>query len=207
MILVQLSAGQGPIECCKAVGHAIRLMEQQARQMNINLTIIELTNATQTGCYKSVLLALDSNNEKKTKQLALSWQGVMLWVCPSQYRPKHKRKNWYFSGKVYDINENQLDSGVTFQTCRASGAGGQHVNTTDSAVRATHTDTGLSVRVESERSQHANKRLARALLFQKLEAARLEQMSDDEKKRWQQHWELERGDPTKIFKGVKFMRA
>nr|WP_205990965.1 MULTISPECIES: peptide chain release factor-like protein [unclassified Pseudoalteromonas] len=58
-----------------------------------------------------------------------------------------------------------FDSEIRFQQCRASGAGGQHVNTTDSAVRATHVATGIAVRVESERSQHANKRLARVLLM------------------------------------------
>jgi len=118
--------------------------------------------------------------------------------------PKHKRKNWFFSGQMYEVSDTQLDKGVTFQACRASGAGGQHVNTTDSAVRATHTETGTSVRVESERSQHANKRLARALLFQKLEATKLEQMTQQEKARWQQHWEVERGNPVKTFKGEKF---
>jgi peptide chain release factor len=128
----------------------------------------------------------------------------MLWVCQSQHRPKHKRKNWFFSGQMYEINEAQLDKSVTFQTCRASGAGGQHVNKTDSAVRATHTATGTSVRVESERSQHANKRLAIALLFQKLEMAKLDAMTQQEKARWQQHWEIERGNPVKTFTGDKF---
>jgi peptide chain release factor len=150
------------------------------------------------------VLKLDSKFEEKAKQLALSWQGAMLWVCQSSFRPKHKRKNWFFSGQMFEIDESKLDSGVTFQTCRASGAGGQHVNTTDSAVRATHSETGISVRVESERSQHANKRLAKALLFQKLEMMKQEQMTSQEKARWQQHWELERGNPVRTFKGEKF---
>jgi peptide chain release factor len=134
----------------------------------------------------------------------------MLWVCqnplPSDKKgPKRKRKNWFFSGQMYEVSDTQLDKVVTFQTCRASGAGGQHVNTTDSAVRATHTETGISVRVESELSQHANKRLARALLFQKLEATKFEQMTQQEKALWQQHWEVERGNPVKTFKGEKFI--
>lgn len=106
---------------------------------------------------------------------------------------------------MYEVNETQLDKSISFQTCRASGAGGQHVNTTDSAVRAIHTETGISVRVESERSQHANKRLASALIFQKLEVARIGEMTQQEKVRWQQHWELERGNPTKVFMGEKFV--
>ena len=204
MILLQLSAGQGPVECSKAVGLALKTIEKQCQEKGIKLDIVEAIELKERGCFKSALLQFDSPKIDLAKQLAQSWQGAMLWVCQSQYRPKHKRKNWFFSGQMYEINETQLDKGVTFQTCRASGAGGQHVNTTDSAVRATHTETGISVRVESERSQHANKRLARALLFQKLEATKLEQMTQQEKARWQQHWEVERGNPVKTFKGEKF---
>lgn len=204
MILLQLSAGQGPVECSKAVGLALKTIEKQCREKGIKFDIVEAIEMKERGCFKSALLQLDSTKGDSAKQLAESWQGAMLWVCQSQYRPKHKRKNWFFSGQMYEISETQLDKGVTFQTCRASGAGGQHVNTTDSAVRATHTATGISVRVESERSQHANKRLARALLFQKLETAKLEQMTEQEKARWQQHWEVERGNPVKTFKGEKF---
>ncbi|BCV63939.1 peptide chain release factor-like protein [Shewanella algae] len=79
------------------------------------------------------------------------------------------------------------------------------MNTTDSAIRATHIASGLSVRVETERSQHANKRLATALLFQKLEALKQEQMNREEQQRWQQHWELQRGNPRRSFKGEKFI--
>ena len=204
MILLQLSAGQGPTECCKAVGLALKTIEKQCQEKGIKLDIVETIELKERGCFKSALLQFDYPKSDLAKELAQSWQGAMLWVCQSQHRPKHKRKNWFFSGQMYEINETQLDKGVTFQTCRASGAGGQHVNTTDSAVRATHTETGISVRVESERSQHANKRLARALLFQKLEASKLEQMTQQEKARWQQHWEVERGNPVRTFKGEKF---
>jgi peptide chain release factor len=204
MILLQLSAGQGPVECCKAVGLALKTIEKQCREKGMKLDIVETIATKERDCFKSALLQLDSKKDDSAKKIAESWQGAMLWVCQSQFRPKHKRKNWFFSGQMYEVNDTQLDKGVTFQTCRASGAGGQHVNTTDSAVRATHTETGISVRVESERSQHANKRLARALLFQKLEATKLEQMTQQEKARWQQHWEVERGNPVKTFKGEKF---
>ena len=205
MILLQLSAGQGPVECSQAVGLALKSIEKQCREKGIKLDIVEAIAMKERDCFKSVLLQLNSAKTDSAKQLAESWQGAMLWACQSQYRPKHKRKNWFFSGQMYEVNDTQLDKGVTFQTCRSSGAGGQHVNTTDSAVRATHNATGISVRVESERSQHANKRLARALLFQKLEAAKLEQLTQQEKARWQQHWEVERGNPVKTFKGEKFV--
>ena len=204
MILLQLSSGQGPLECCKAVGLALKAIKKQCAKEQVSLDVIELVEDRNKGCFKSALLKLESGDKEKAKQLALSWQGIMLWICQSEFRAKHKRKNWFFSGRMFELNEASLDKGLRFQACRASGAGGQHVNTTDSAVRATHIETGISVRVESERSQHANKRLAKVLLFQKLEMLKQEQMTAQEKARWQQHWELERGNPVKTFKGDKF---
>ena len=205
MILLQLSSGQGPVECAQAIGLAMNAIEKQCAQQGIKFAIVEAVAAKEKGCFKSALLQLESPNDTAAIALGQSWQGAMLWVCQSQFRPKHKRKNWFFSGQMYKVNDATFDKGIRFQTCRASGAGGQHVNTTDSAVRATHIETGVSVRVESERSQHANKRLAKALLFQKLETAKLEQMTQQEKARWMQHWELQRGNPIRIFKGEKFV--
>ncbi|WP_461211643.1 peptide chain release factor-like protein, partial [Desulfocurvus sp. DL9XJH121] len=78
-------------------------------------------------------------------------------------------KNWYFGGARFSALPASLEGEVRFDTLRSSGPGGQHVNTTDSAVRATHVASGLSVKVQSERSQHANRRLALLLIARKLE--------------------------------------
>ncbi len=218
MILLQLSAGQGPMECCRAVGLALKTIKKQCQEKGIALDVVDAIAAKERDCFKSVLLQFDDATHASkaghatanaAKQIAESWQGAMLWICQSPFAtdkkdPKRKRKNWFFSAQVYELNDTQLDKAVSFQACRASGAGGQHVNKTDSAVRATHIETGISVRVESERSQHANKRLARALLFQKLEASKLEKMTQQEKARWQQHWRVQRGNPVRTFKGEKF---
>ncbi len=203
MILLQLSAGQGPLECNKAIGFAFKVIEQDCRALGIKLRLVESVQSPNAEGFKSVLLNLESTDQS-AKRYAETWRGAMLWVCQSPYRPHHKRKNWFFSGEMFDVNEQSLNNEISFRACRSSGAGGQHVNTTDSAVQATHNQTGVSVRVESERSQHANKRLATALLFQKLEALKLEQMSQQERQRWQQHWTIQRGNPVKIFKGERF---
>ncbi len=97
-----------------------------------------------------------------------------------------------------------MESEIRFETLRSTGAGGQHVNTTDSAVRATHVASGISVKVQCERSQHANKRLALLLIARRLDE-RMKQA--DEALRAQRrllHHQLERGNPIRTFKGERF---
>ncbi|XOV78646.1 MAG: peptide chain release factor H [Aestuariibacter sp.] len=208
MILLQLSAGQGPEECTKAVALAYKTLFKEAENATVDVSVLELEESQQPGCFKSVLLKLEGKNAPK---VAANWNGIMQWICPSPFRPTHKRKNWFFSGRIFAEsseleNANGKDN-ICFKTCRASGAGGQHVNATDSAVQATHVASGISVRVESERSQHANKRLARILIMHKLKDLNAKNEAKHDKNRWTQHWDLERGNPIRVFKGTSFKYA
>ncbi len=87
-----------------------------------------------------------------------------------------------------EISEKQIsikDRELIWKTCRGSGPGGQHRNKTESAVQVTHIPTGLSVRCESERSQHHNKvsalELLRARLWEQTKKALTKQRTDDRK--------------------------
>jgi peptide chain release factor len=84
---------------------------------------------------------------------------------------------------------------VIFESCRASGAGGQHVNKTESAVRALHTPTGLRVRVESERSQYQNKQRALAAIANALAAQQSRQAARAQSERRHRALHVERGRP------------
>lgn len=205
MILLQLSAGQGPEECAKAVALAVKRMQKEAKAIQVDIAVMECAESGTAGCYKSVLVKLEGD---QAESLAQRWTGIMQWTCTSPLRPKHKRKNWFFSGKRFDLPDATQNAGleqdIRFKTCRASGAGGQHVNTTDSAVQATHIPSGISVRVESERSQHANKRLARLLIGHKLDTLKAKKNALQDKQRWTQHWQLERGNAQRTFSGLSF---
>ncbi|MFV3416330.1 peptide chain release factor H [Pseudomonas nitroreducens] len=201
MILLQLSAAQGPDECALAVAKALQRLLREAEASGTEARVIEEEAGPRRGTLLSVLLALDGDS---AASLAEDWSGTLQWVCASPYRPNHGRKNWYFGGARFSAPPANLEGEVRFETLRSSGPGGQHVNTTDSAVRAIHLASGLSVKVQSERSQHANKRLALLLIARKLEARAEQASSELRAERRLAHHHLERGNPRRVFRGERF---
>jgi len=201
MILLQLSAAQGPDECALAVAKALQRLLREAEASGVEARMIEEEAGPRRGTLLSVLLALDGDS---AATLAEDWSGTLQWVCASPYRPNHGRKNWYFGGARFNAPPASLEGEVRFETLRSSGPGGQHVNTTDSAVRATHIASGLSVKVQSERSQHANKRLALLLIARKLEERAEQASSELRAERRLVHHHLQRGNPRRVFRGERF---
>jgi len=201
MIILQLSAAQGPAECCLAVAKALICLQHEAANDNVPVTVVEQEPGPVSGTWYSVLLSLDGD---RAERLATRWTGTLQWTCTSPYRPHHRRKNWFFGCVRFAQPAAIPESAIRFETLRASGPGGQHVNKTDSAVRATHLASGISVKVQSERSQHANKRLAMLLiatrLAQQVECAQGELRA----RRRMAHHQLARGNPARCFRGERF---
>lgn len=139
---------------------------------------------------------------------AKNWRGAIQWRAQSNLRPTHKRANWFIG--VLDLPataqtpERVHARDVTFETFRAGGPGGQHQNTTDSAVRATHKLTGLSVVAREERSQHRNKSLALERLQHLMAAQAAADEAAQKAGRNELHNALERGNPVRCFKGRDF---
>ncbi len=146
MLLMQISSAQGPAECQLAVAKALRRMVTEAEACAVDIRVIEQEAGGRAGVYRSLLLALEGG---RAEELAKRWEGTVQWVCPSPYRPNHARKNWFIGVTRYAPPQVSLEGEIRFETMRASGPGGQHVNTTDSAVRATHLASGISVRVQT----------------------------------------------------------
>lgn len=206
MIWFELSANTGPAECCLGVTRALARLQQEAANAGVALRIIELLDGPVTGSAASVLLELDDDTGHAAAALARAWSGTLQWICRSPYRPEHKRKNWFISGTAFTPAPMPEDVGeIRYEATRASGPGGQHVNKTDSAVRATHVASGLSVKVQTERSQLANKRLAAQLLASKLHALAQGRADEHKAARRAAHWEAERGNPARVFTGLDFI--
>ncbi|CAM3528956.1 Peptide chain release factor 2 [Klebsiella spallanzanii] len=198
MILLQLSSAQGPEECCLAVKLSLDRLIKEAAQQQVSITLLESEAGRHSGTLRSALLSLDGDN---APALSESWCGTLLWIFPSPYRPNHRRKNWYVGVGRFSGDEQEQSGEIHFETLRSSGPGGQHVNKTDSAVRATHLASGISVKVQSERSQHANKRLARLLIAWKLEQQRQDNSAALKSERRMFHHQIERGNPVRTFSG------
>lgn len=199
MILLQFSSAQGPEECCIAVENAFACFVKEAALLKVNTELLESCPSKQG--LKSVLIALDGIHAEK---MAERWSGTIQWQCQSSLRPRHKRKNWFISVMMFTPIQPLEDSEIEYEFTQSQGAGGQHVNKTCSAVRAKHVATGISVKVQSERSQHANKKLAKELIHWKLCEYQSQQLNTLDKQRHLSHYQIERGNAVLIFTGKEF---
>ena len=200
MIYLQISTAQGPAECRIFARFVLKKLLAEAEARNVKAEI-----AGETADKHGILSAVLMLEGAAADTLAQSWQGTLQWVCPSPLRPQHPRKNWYIGVfRLPEIPALPENEGIEFQTCRAGGKGGQHVNKTESAVRAVHLASGIAVRAEGERSQHANKKRALELLALKLaehhQTALRQHAADAHKSLYQ----VERGNPRRVFKGEDF---
>ena len=202
MLLLQISAAQGPAECCLAVTKALQRLQQEADKLAVSLTIMEQEMAPRTHAFRSVIVALQG---ELANNLADAWCGTIQWCCPSPYRPNHGPKNWFIGVDRFEVAAiDQLSNDIVFTTIRSSGVGGQHVNKTNSAVRATHKSSGITVKVQTECSQHTNKRLAILLIAKKWEDHIAALQAKHKAIRRRLHHQIERGNPIRIFRGMDF---
>jgi peptide chain release factor len=207
VIWVLLSAARGPAECRLAVTGLIEAAIAEARAAGLAAELLHAEEAPHGPV--SAVLAVDGPG---AEGWAESWRGTLQWICRSPLRPEHGRKNWFVSGTV--LRPPEPSSGgfdpreLRWETFRATGAGGQHVNRTESAVRVTHLPTGIAVPCASERSQHRNRAIALALLSRRL----CERQEDEERRRrgelWSCHHHVERGASAarRVYVGPSFRR-
>lgn len=202
---VHITSGQGPAECCWVVSQVTQSIMTALTNASLQGTALELTPGPEKQTLRSALLAIDGD-EHTIHAFLDDWQGTIQWIGKSPFRPNHKRKNWFVGVEALHPPEevDWHESELRTDTMRASGAGGQHVNKTESAVRITHIPTGLSAIAQEERSQRLNRKLALARLAQLFASQAQDAEEAAQQTRWSQHYQLERGNPTRVFQGPRF---
>ncbi len=198
-IYLQITSGRGPTECCRVVALVTEKILKQAKELGVDAEAIDREVGIMNRTLFSSILSLEG---ERYDEILKEWEGTIQWTAQSPYRIFHKRKNWFVGVTSFSNHEaEQVDAkDITFQTLRASGPGGQHVNKTESAVRAIHTPSGISVTASDQRSQLQNKKLATERLFVKLSAWNIEMAMQKAQENWNNHNHLERGNPVKVIK-------
>lgn len=196
--MIQITSGRGPEECWRAVAKVLEILLKEARSAGLSAEVVDSAPGHLNGTLLSALILVKG---KEVKTFIEKWQGTVLWISPSPYRKYHKRKNWFVGVEAFDVSKvfQWNEKEVTFESLRSSGPGGQHVNKTESAVRAKHIPSGITVVASERRSQHQNKSEALERLKNKVKQWFVEQASAKMQDQWQQHNSLERGNAVRVF--------
>ncbi|CEN47707.1 putative peptide chain release factor-like protein [Capnocytophaga canimorsus] len=201
--IIQITSGKGPLECQWVVAKVLKIFLQEAKEKNIQAEVLHREEGDENLTLKSVTLLLKGTD---LQDFLKNWLGSICWVGKSTFRKFHQRSNWFIG--VFELSPSEKiafrESDISFQMVRSQGSGGQNVNKVNSAVRATHQPSGVSVFVQDTRSQLENKKLAIVRIKEKLQLFELEKLKQQAQNQWNNHQLVARGNAVRTFSRNRF---
>ena len=197
---IEIHAGAGGTESQDWAEMLLRMYQRWAEKRRMKVEMVEYQGGDQAGIKSATLLCKGDNAYGYAK----TESGVHRLVRISPYDSSARRHTSFSSVWVYPVIDDNIEIEINegdlkIDTYRASGAGGQHVNTTDSAVRITHIPTGIVVASQNDRSQHKNRATAMGMLKARLYEAELQKREAEASGEYQAKTEIGWGHQIRSY--------